>query len=134
MKCKLCGSEIAELNKTIKIKELGIEVDFAQQQNNNLFSELVIPQGWRLLKLKELDIVMNYIQQNKLDIWSYFEQPINEFKGKFVARFEADSGGAYLDCGRDPDNRLSSLGVIFCRDLKVKKGSWAEAMMKCGKR
>ena len=121
MKCKLCGSEIAELNKTIKIKELGIEVDFAQQQNNKLFSELIIPKGWRLLKFKELDIVMNYIQQNKLDIWSYFEQPINEFKGKFVARFGADSDGANLNCNRDPDDGVGSLGVIFCRDLKVKR-------------
>ena len=121
MKCKLCGSEIAELNKTIKIKELGIEVDFAQQQNNKLFSELVIPKGWRLLKLKELDVVMNYIQQNKLDIWSYFEQPINEFKGKFVAWFITVSDGADLDCDRNPDDRNDSLGVIFCRDLKVKR-------------
>ena len=102
----------------IKFKKLGIEVDFEQNQNEKKFDEIIIPKGWRMLRLCELEEVMNYIVEHKLDIGSYFEQPINQFKRKYVARFWAISVGAGLYCYGDPGNSDSSLGVIFCRDIK----------------
>jgi hypothetical protein len=115
VKCKCCG---AELGNIVKFDNLGIEVDFNQEQNEKKFKQIKIRKGWRLLKLKELDEVMNYIIENNLDIWSYFEQPIKSYKNKYIARFLADSGGADLCCDWDPGFSLSGLGVIFCRAVK----------------
>jgi len=120
MKCKLCGQEIPQepQGKWVKFKNLGIEVNFNQVQNGKKFEEIKIPKGLRLLKFEELREVMNYIVEHKLDIWSYFEQPIEAFKGKYVAWFLADSDGTFLYSNRCPDDSGSSLGVIFCRDIK----------------
>jgi len=116
MKCNKCNQEIP--NQLVKFESLGIEVDFKQQQNNKKFEDIQIPKEWRLLRFKELDEVMNYIVENDLNIWSYCEQPIKKFKGKSVVRFNAYSDGASLVCNRSPRYSYSSLGVIFCKDLK----------------
>ena len=102
----------------VKFKNLKIEVDFEQKFNGKELGEIKIPKGWRLLRIEELGEVMNHIQENDLDIWSFFEQPIQNFKNKKVARFNAGSDYAYLGCDGDSSNSYSSLGVIFCRDLK----------------
>ena len=99
-------------------ENLKIEVDFKQEQNGKKFEDIKIRKGWRLLRLKELDEVLNYIVDNKLIIWSYFEQPIIIYKGKYVARFSADSDWSVLNCIGDPQDSDSALGVIFCRDIK----------------
>lgn len=120
MKCKHCGSEIPKepKGKWIKFKNLGIEVNSNQVQNRTKFKDIKIPKGCRLLRFEELKEVMNYIIKNKLDIWSYFEQPIESFKNKYVARFDADSDWASLYCCGDPEGSDASLGVIFCRKIK----------------
>ena len=105
-------------NRLVKFENLGIEVDFAQEQNGKKFSEIQIRKGWRLLKLKELEEVMNYIMENHIKILSYFEQPIIKLKNDYVARFIAYSDGANLYYYRNPESSNSSLGVIFCRDIK----------------
>lgn len=115
MKCKHCGSETGKL---VKFPKLGIEVDFEQEQNGKEFSEIIIPEGWRLLRIGEVVEVMEYAVKNKLDIWSWFEQPIKVFRGKYSARFIADSDRALLGCGRNLWVSNSSLGVIFCREIK----------------
>ena len=102
-------------------ENLKIEVDFKQEQNGKKFEDIKIRKGWRLLRLREMDEVMNYIIENKLNIWSYFEQPIKTYKGKYVARFLAFSDGVSLSCGRNPQFSGSALGVIFARDLKQSK-------------
>ena len=61
---------------------------------------------------------MNFIIDNKLDIWSYFEQPIKSFKNKYIARFRAGSVGADLICDRGPTDTGTGLGVILCRNVK----------------
>ena len=116
MKCPHCKKETS--SSIVKFKTLKIEVDFEQKFNGKKFKDIKIPKGWRLLKLRELDQVMNYIQENSLDIWSFFEQPIKNFKNKKVARFGAGSGYCDVDCGRGSGGSNSDLGVIFCRDLK----------------
>lgn len=103
----------------VKFKNLKIEVDFEQKFNGEKLEDIKIPKGWRLLRIEELGEVMNYIQENNLDIWSFFEQPIKNFKNKKkVARFYADSDGANLYCVVDSSDSYSDLGVVFCRDLK----------------
>ena len=116
MKCPHCKKETS--SSIVKFKTLKIEVDFEQKFNGKKFKDVKIPKGWRLLKIEELGEVMNYIQENSLDIWSFFEQPIKNFKNKKVARFGADSGCCYLGCDGGSRNSYSDLGVIFCRDLK----------------
>ena len=105
----------------VKFPKLKIEVDFEQKFNGKKLKDIKIPKGWRLLKLKELEEVMNYIKENNLEIWSFFEQPIKMFKGKYVAWFYMDWDGADLGCDRDSDYSSSNLGVIFCRDLNGRK-------------
>lgn len=117
MLCEKCGLEIKE--NLVKFKKLGIEVNFAQEQKGVKFKEIKIPKGWRLLRFNELSEVMNYIVENKLNIWSYFEQPINIFKGKWVAWFGAGDGGAGLSCYWDPDSSDPSPEVILCREIKI---------------
>ncbi len=116
MKCPHCKKETS--SSIVEFKTLKIEVDFEQKFNGKKFKDIKIPKGWRLLKLRELDQVMNYIQENSLDIWSFFEQPIKNFKNKKVARFYADSDWCNLNCDGDSRDSDSDLGVIFCRDLK----------------
>ena len=99
-------------------ENLKIEVDFKQEQNGKKFEDIKIRKGWRMLKLRELDKVMNYIVDNKLKVWSYFEQPIETNKGEYVARFCTYSGWASLGCFGYPLGSDSALGVIFCKDIK----------------
>ena len=116
MQCKTCGQEIND--NWVRFKNLKIEVNFQQEQDNTLFKDIKIPDGCRLLKYNELPVIIDYIIKTNLTIWSYFEQPIESFKGKYVARFSADSLGVSLGCNRDPWFSDYSLGVIFCRDVK----------------
>lgn len=115
-KCKCCGNEIKE--NIVKFPKLKIEVDFNQKQNNKELKDIVIRKGWRLLKLEELGEVMNYALENKLDIWSYCEQSIKSYKGKYVAGFYMGSGSSYFSCTGDPGDSDPGLGVVFCRDVK----------------
>jgi len=115
-KCEKCNQEIP--NKTVVFKDLKIEVDFIQQQNNKMLKDIKIPKGWRLLRFNELDAVMNFCVDNKLQVWSYFEQPIKIFKNKYVAGFGADSGWVDLICDRNPTLTIAGLGVVLCKDVK----------------
>ena len=105
-------------NKIVKFENLGIEVDFNQEQYGKTFKEIKIREGWRLLRIGELGEIMNYILDNNLDIWSFFEQPFKKFKNKYIARLGANSNRAGLNVDRGPGDSFSSLGVIFCRDIK----------------
>ena len=124
MKCKHCGNEIEDM-ETIKIRELNIEVETEIHDKNKILSEIEIPKGWRLLTVNEITWLFNSRYKKKLnleDTWEFIEQPFKFNKKKdYVARFYADSDGAYLGCIGNPDGRDDSLGVRFCRDLKGKQ-------------
>ncbi len=120
MKCKQCGSDIPDKTKTMKIKELGIEVEVRIHDKNKTLSDINIPKGWRLLTISEICFLHNKYKK-KLDLadtWEFVKQPLEINKNK-VARFYADSGYADLDCDRYSSVSYSVLGVRFCRDLKV---------------
>ena len=120
MKCKLCGAEIITPTKTIKIKELKIEVETQIHDKGNKLSDIKIPKGWRLLKAQEVITLHNkYAKElNMLDTWEFTEQPFELNKQKsYVARFIAFSDRAFLFRGRDPEYSSSSLGVRFCKDI-----------------
>jgi hypothetical protein len=123
MKCPYCKEELND--KTIKIKELNLEVEVKIHEKGKLLSEIKIPKGWRLLNFNEIVWLFNSKYREKLnlqDTWEFIEQPfeLNKKKG-YVARFYADSVWASLYCFGDPDVRSGSLGVRFCKDLKGDK-------------
>ena len=104
--------------KTIIINN--IEYELEQHDNGKRLSEIKIPKGWRLLLPSE---AMMLYERGLIDksFWFYVQQ-INkeeEKKGN-VARFYAGSVGAGLGCYRNPSYSVASLGVLFCKDLKVK--------------
>ena len=92
----------------------GVEYQMETHDKRKMLSEIKIPKGWRLLKPSEA--MMLWELKNFPD-WFFVEQVIKKYKGKFVARFYANSDGAYLDCSRIPAGTYSSLGVRFCRDV-----------------
>ena len=107
--------------KTLKIKELKIEVETQIHHKGEMFKEIIIPKGWRLLTANEIIFLFNnYAEQLNLeDTWEFIEQPFNLNKQKdYVARFGAVSGRADLICVRYPSDTGSSLGVRFCRSIK----------------
>ena len=92
--------------KTIKIKELKIEVETEIHDKNKCLKDIKIPKGWRLLTMNKITWLHNSKYKKKLnlnDTWEFFEQPFKFNRNNcYVARFVADSVRAYLDCGRDP--------------------------------
>ena len=121
MKCPYCKKEIGNL-KTIKIKELKIEVETEIHDKNKCLKDIEIPKGLRLLTMNEITWLHNskYKEQLNLnDTWEFIEQPFKQNKDKGdVARFYAGSDWANLNCGTNPSNSYGALGVRFCRSLK----------------
>ncbi|MEK7179955.1 MAG: hypothetical protein AAB706_00605 [Patescibacteria group bacterium] len=109
------GYKIDEPEEKTKIIN-NVEYELEQHDNNKKLSDIKIPKGWRLLKPFEAQRLwdLGYLRDN----WIFVENPL---KNEFVARFGAGSGRANLDCGGDPSFASPGFGVIFCRDLKVKK-------------
>ena len=115
--------------KTIKIKELNIEVETECSQKDFLIKDIVIPKGWRLLTLNEwLELYNNH--QNMfidLDIRSdeIVKQPIKDNEGKYPYW---NVWLCNLDLRSDLDGNFRNLycngrvrGVRFCKDLKENK-------------
>ena len=102
------------MKKTIKVKELNIEVEVEETQKGRSFREIKIPKGWRLLTGTEaMFLYENY--QDKLKLNWFFVKPINNYP---VVRFGVGGNGADLVCSWNPDISDSGLGVRFCRELK----------------
>ena len=122
MKCKECGHELKE-NKTIKIKELKIEVETEIHDKNKCLKDIEIPEGWRLLRIDEIIFLFNNKKYNKLlnlkDTWEFIEQPFELNKeNSLVGRFCADSVRVGLYCCGHPRFADASLGVRFCKEIK----------------
>jgi hypothetical protein len=98
-----------------------IEYELKQHDNNKMLSEIIIPKGWRLLLPSE---AMMLYERNLIDntFWFYVQQTnkIEKENGN-VAGFDAGSGWAGLNCYWAPSDSDDSLGVILCKDLKVKR-------------
>ena len=116
-----------ELNDYIEVPELKIKITQTQRFNNKTYSEI----------LKEVDEskIVTYDILKKLrniafkskwkkypfmkNFWVLVPNPDEFEKSKGnVARFYADSGGAFLLCGGDPSDRGSDLGVFLMEKLK----------------
>lgn len=119
--CKHCGSEIAEQKVKTRILN-GVEYEIETHDFNKTLSEIIIPKGWRLWRVSDFEKMPKeaFEKLNLKDSWFFIEQPLRFQKSKYVAGFVAGSDGAYMGCGWDPADRDPSLGVRFCRDLKVK--------------
>ena len=117
--CENCGHE---LNKTIKIEELGIEIQDKVTQHNTSFNDLKINKPWRLLVIEEaIYVANNYAEE--LDLYSgnnnfWIKQPFkkNE-KNKWVAGLDYVGGGLHVVGGNNMDDHVRSRGVLLCRDL-----------------
>jgi len=117
------GHEIEE-RKTLKVEELKIEVETEIHDKGKMLSEIEIPKGWRLLTIQEVIFLFNnYLRKlNMNNTCEFIEQQLNfNRKKNYIARFVADSGGAYLFCDGGASCAGASLGVRFCRDLQEEK-------------
>ena len=117
MKCPHCKKEI---ENTLNIKGLKIEVETQIHHKGEELGNIKIPKGWRLLKFEEVIFLCNnYCKElNMEDTWEFIEQPFKLNKqDNYVARFCVDSGRADLGCDRNPQYTYSSLGVRFCREI-----------------
>lgn len=104
----------------IKIPEKNIEITSKQQFNNKTYSEI-------LKEVKEKEIadyqllqeLRNTGKYNFLEnFWVFVPNPdIMSAKNNFVARFNADSGRAFLLCWH-LDIAVASLGVFLIRKIK----------------
>ena len=122
VKCEKCNQEIIE-QKTIKIKELNIEIEKEIHNKGEILADIKIPKGWRLLKYSEIAFLYEnekYRHELSLDsAWEFIEQCNSKEKEKgTVARFYSGSDGAGLYCGGNPGDSDRALGVRFCREIE----------------
>lgn len=118
--------EKQKTEKTIIIKELGIEVETKLHLDMNIISKLQIPIGWRLLTLSEWIFIYNNYK-NEIDYGGnpdeLVSQPIKEKETEYPYwnvwfRSLVRSGLNGYNWDLPGDFRLR--GVRFCRDLKNK--------------
>jgi hypothetical protein len=113
------------MNKTIKIKELNIEVETKLHTEMNRIDKIKIPKGWRLLTLSEWIFIYNKYKNNmdyggKPD--EIVSQPIEENKDKYPYWNVWFGGLGYRSELLGFDGGLGSglrvRGVRFCREMK----------------
>ena len=109
------------------IPELKIEIQTKIHHKNKTYAECEkdLSKGESIPTYEQIQWLRNSKYKDQLnldDTWEFVQNPdkISKENG-FVARFNADSGGALLGCDRDPSVRDSSLGVRFVRKLNKSK-------------
>lgn len=129
MICPYCKKEIED-SKKIKVPELGIEVEREVHDKGKSWNELGLNnREEELLTVEQCIFLANskYAKELKMDGSSsqddfFIKQPFNlNKKNKYIARFNANSDRADLDCYWNPADSDSGLGVRFARDLRSKK-------------
>jgi len=116
----------------IKIPELKIEVQSKIHHKGKSYNELKEEFGEEyleknLLTYNQLKELRNLEHDGKYDLglkktYEFVKQEDLFMKEKgYVARFDADSGYADLDCGGDSSNSDSGLGVRFKREIDYGK-------------
>jgi len=115
--------------ETIKIKELGLEIEKELHREMGRFKDIKIPKGWRLLTISEfLEIWNNHRSKFNFDGDRFDEmikQPLKDkvknypFYNVWLDRLDYWSGLNGANWGLDYD--LGSRGVRFCRELKKQK-------------
>jgi len=125
MKYEKCGQEIKEINKTIKIPELKIEIETKIYYRGKTYAECLedCPKGWQIVTYEILQWLRNNDKYrdklNLLDTWEFVQNPDKISKNNnAVAGFYAYSNGAFLSCGRNPGDSDRALGVRYFRKLK----------------
>jgi hypothetical protein len=118
---------IQDKDKWLKIPELGIEVEIEVHDKEKSWDELKLSEKENeLLTVEQCIFLANskYAKKLKMDGNSskddfFIQQPfkINR-KNKDVARFDANSDRADLDCYWDPSVTNDALGVRFVRKIK----------------
>ena len=113
--------------KTIKIKELKIEIETNIHHNGQTYAkcEKDCPKEWQIATYEILQKLRNnkkYIDKLNLRYtWEFVQNPDNISKSnKYVARFVAYSVWAVLSCDWNPDYSYSWLGVRYFKKLEVK--------------
>ena len=112
--------------KTIKIKELNLEVETELHTEMYTINKIKIPKGWRLLTLAEWILIYNKYE-DKINYGGnpdeIISQPIDNNKDKYPYwnLWFGDFGWSVLygDWDLSCDGRVR--GVRFCRDLKEHK-------------
>jgi len=115
--------------ETIKIKELGLEIEKELHKEMEMIKDIKIPKGWRLLTMSEFLEVWNN-HRSKFDFNGdrfdeIIKQPLKDgikdypFYNVWLNRLDIRSGllGNLGDLYYDDRSR----GVRFCRELKKQK-------------
>ena len=124
--------EISELSKNksqwLKIPELNIEVEIEVHNKGQSWNDLKLSKRENdLLTVQEVIFLVNHPKYSKIlkmDGSSsnddfFIQQPFNLNKNNnYIARFNANSVGAYLYCGGDPSYSNFALGVRWKKILK----------------
>jgi len=115
--------------ETIKIKELGLEIEKELHREMGRFKDIKIPKGWRLLTISEfLEIWNNHRSKFNFDGDRFDEmikQPLKD-KVKNYPFYNVWLGGFGDRSGLNGDDGNlgygdGSRGVRFCRELKKQK-------------
>jgi len=125
-KAEILAKQEAEKNKVNTLIIDGFEYETKTHDFNKCLKDIIIPKGWRLWTMAECIKLHNNPNYRKIleleDCWFFIKQPFefNKEKGS-VARFDANSGVAYLNCSWSPDDHDAGLGVRFVRKVKSQK-------------
>lgn len=125
--CKVCGQVIEyglhsgrqAINKTIKVPELGIEIETEVHDLGKSYNEIKdkIPKGWKICNGTDLiRLWQNKKYRDLLHLTDKVEWCLLEDNS--VARFFAYSSWASLYCVGSPDNSDAGRGVRFFRKTK----------------
>jgi hypothetical protein len=102
--CKHCGQKLPEEVKKVVVD--GWEYDTKDSQLGTSFEKIKIPNGSELWTAEDTIKLYNDRKLRKKlnleDCWFWVKHPYETSNKKNVARFRADSVGAYLDCKWGP--------------------------------
>lgn len=112
--------------KTLKIKELGIEVE-TKLRKAVKFKDIKVPKGWRLLTFQDCCFIYDNLYEEipigkEIEWIEHYSKRMKE-RG-YASALDSDWDDGRLDVGGDGYDDVSggyAFGVRFCRDLKENK-------------
>jgi len=107
--------------KTIKIKELGIEVESEYHFKDIILKDIKEPKGWRVLNTNEFFWLINsrYAKElGMMDTYEAVKHPYKKCKQKYWALWFRSVDGRSGLFGNGLVYAYSVRGVRFCKEVK----------------
>jgi hypothetical protein len=121
--------DIEELKKDLEIQNNkvntiiidGYEYETKTHDFNKCLNDIKIPKGWELWETADFQkfSLENWNKLNLKEAWFYIKYPFAYNQKDYVAWFDANSAGAFLNCYGNPTYSGASLGVRFKRKVKA---------------